>query len=918
MRKTYSKIACMLLAVFFSIAAFAQTTTITGNVKNSTNKEVVPAVSVTIKGTNIGTFTDDKGNFTLSTTQKPPFTLLISSIGFENQEVKVSDATSGIMINVVPGSTMGTEIVVSASRVPERILESPVSVERVNASAIRIAPAASYYDIVSNLKGVDVVTSSLNFKTPTTRGFGGSGNTRFNQVVDGMDNQAPGLNFSVGAIIGLSELDVDNMELLPGASSALYGPGGMNGTLLVSSKNPFKYTGLSFQVKEGIMNTDGRYREASAYHNWAVRWAQNVNDRFAYKINAEFIKAQDWLASDQRNYDRLSTKQGVKPGSRATDPNYDGINVYGDETTADIRAVLQGIGQQAYFLQPYINTLMGSPINVSRTGYNESDIIDPTTLNFKLGGAIHYKITDKLEAVLAGNWGTGNTVYTGSDRYSFKDFKMGQYKFELNGKHWFFRTYTTREDAGQSFNATVTTRLTNEAWKPTITFTNGQPNPQSTDWLVQYSQAYLAGKLGGMGDLDAHTQARQVADVGRPAAGSAEFKKIFDQVRGVSIADGGGLFIEKSNMYQNEAQYNFSHITGKVADILVGANYKVYNLNSEGTLFTDSSGPIRIWEIGAYLQATRRLFDDKLKLTVSGRYDKNQNFNGRFTPRATAVVTVAKNSNIRLSYQTAYRFPSTQQQWIDLTIGGGVQLIGGDKSFQSYYNFDKNAPYSLNPDGSAGSTYNFKTFKPESVSSFELGYKGLHLNSRLMFDIYGYYGQYNDFLARTTVFQKPSSSATADPANDQPFSVPLNIEEKVKTYGFGIGLEYRVYRTFMINTNFSSDVLKDVPANFIAFFNAPKYRFNIGLSNGAIGEKKRAGFSINYRWQDAFFYEGDFANGNVNAIHTLDAQVSYKIPQIKSIIKIGGNNILNEYYFNAVGNSFVGGLYYVSFGFNIY
>ena len=54
--------------------------------------------------------------------------------------------------------------------------------------------------------------------------------------VDGMDNQAPGLNFSVGAIIGLSELDVDNLELLSGASSALYGPGGMNGTLLMTSK----------------------------------------------------------------------------------------------------------------------------------------------------------------------------------------------------------------------------------------------------------------------------------------------------------------------------------------------------------------------------------------------------------------------------------------------------------------------------------------------------------------------------------------------------------------------------------------------------------------------------------------------------------------------------------------------------------
>ncbi|HUM66305.1 MAG TPA: Plug domain-containing protein, partial [Chitinophagaceae bacterium] len=139
-----------------------------------------------------------------------------------------------------------------------RILESPVSIERVGAAAIRNNASSNYYDIVNKLKGVNVVYSSLTYATPTTRGFSGSGNTRFTQVVNGMDNQAPGLNFAVGMVVGLTELDVDNMELLPGASSALYGPGGMNGTLLINGKNPFKYRGLSFQIKEGIMLTAGK------------------------------------------------------------------------------------------------------------------------------------------------------------------------------------------------------------------------------------------------------------------------------------------------------------------------------------------------------------------------------------------------------------------------------------------------------------------------------------------------------------------------------------------------------------------------------------------------------------------------------------------------------------------------------------
>ncbi|MFX8785997.1 TonB-dependent receptor, partial [Acinetobacter baumannii] len=83
-------------------------------------------------------------------------------------------------------------------------------------------------------------------------------------------------------------------------------------------------------------------------------------------------------------------------------------------------------------------------------------------------------------------------------------------------------------------------------------------------------------------------------------------------------------------------------------------------------------GKIKIDEEGAYAQVTQRLFSDHLKLGVSGRYDKQTNFEGRFTPRASAVVTLAKDQNVRLSYQQAYRFPTTQNQWINLNVSSGI------------------------------------------------------------------------------------------------------------------------------------------------------------------------------------------------------------------------------------------------------
>lgn len=912
MRKITSYLVTFLLAGTIGTTAYAQNVTISGNVKNSNTKEGAGAVSVTVKGSELGTFTDDKGNFKLSV-KSLPVTLLISSIGYELQEVSVSKSSEAVQVNLKPSSALGQEVVVSASRVPQKIMESPVSIERVSAASLRNSPVANYYDIATTLKGVDITSASMSFVTLTTRGFNSSGNTRFNQLVDLKDNMAPGLNFSVGAIVGLSELDVDNIELLSGASSALYGSGGMNGTMLMTSKNPFKYQGFSISIKEGMNHVNNKQRDLSPYHNWNMRWAKVVCPKFAFKITAELIQAKDWMGFDYRNYNRAATGGNVKAGNRFTDPNYDGINVYGDETTVEIRsAVLNSIAASAPFLKNFIDTLNGgAPINVSRTGYTEKEVTNPNTVNFKLGGSLHYKLSPYTEATFAAYWGTGNTIYTGSERYSLKDFKMGQYKLEFNNRYWNLRAYTTQENAGESYNTTVATRLFNESWKP---------SGGATGWFAGYSQTYLAARLSGQTDSMAHIIARNTLDATRPLANSAQFKAAYDSIRKRPIAQGGALLLDKSDLYSVEGNYNMSYLTGKVADIIVGGSYKQFVLNSEGTLFADSVKPVRIAEYGGYVQASRKLMS-MLTLTLSGRYDKNENFKGRFTPRATAVVKVAENNNIRLSYQTAYRFPSNQQQFINLAVGSNVRLIGGNAGFRALYNLINNPIYDFES-LRKGNTVKVTPvdLKPESLSSFELGYKGLLMKGMLLIDLYGYYGTYKDFLGRQVTVQSLTNSPIklSDTANGYRFSIPVNSSDKVKTYGFGLGIDLRLPWNFVLSANASSDNLKDVPSNFVAYFNSPKYKVNASLGNTGFGKNKRLGASVAYRWQQHLYYQGDFASGNLPDIHTLDAQVSYKFPSTKSVIKLGATNLLNQYYYNAVGNAQIGGLYYVSFGYNIY
>lgn len=942
MRKSYSFIATLLVACLMSFAGYAQTV-VSGNVKNSASKDIIPAVSVTVKGSNVGTFTDDKGNFRFTTGLKLPFIVLFTSVGFEMKEVEVSTSGQSLQVELAPSTVLGAEVVVAASRTPQRILESPVSIERIGSTAIRNMPAANYYEGIANLKGVDMNTASLTFRTVSTRGFTNSGNLRLNQLIDGMDNQAPGLNFAVGSVIGPTELDVDNVELLPGASSVLYGSGGMNGTLLINSRNPFKYQGLSFQIKQGVMRT-GRNQPTSQptgpspYYDWNFRYAKAFNNRFAFKLAGQFIKANDWQATDYRNLQRSNVISKVVGGDRQSDPAYDGVNVYGDETSANIRQiVLLALSQN-----PSATTLFGVPTAfalaqtrdqiVSRTGYEEKDLVDYNTMNFKFTGSLHYKITPGIEASWSTYWGTGTTVYTGADRYSLRNLIMAQHKLEFKAKNWMIRGYTTQENAGDSYNATILGRLVNEVWKKSADFST--PATAGASWFPQYIGNYLGNKFATIAagqapnEYNAHLFARNQADIGRLLPGTPAFEAAKKAVRTLPIPR-GALFLDKTDLWASEATLNLSDalkISDKI-EVITGASWRQYVLNSEGTLFSDTAGRIKISEYGAFMQLRKKFLDEKITLTAAGRFDKNSNFAGRFTPRVTATVRVVKDNHIRASYQTGYRFPTVQDQFINLNTGS-AKLIGGNESFRSFYNFTNNPVYTTESIVKYRSTLNpadlqkatFKEFKPEAVASWEVGYRGI-IKKKLLIDAYYYQSKYTNFIGRVAVGQ-PRSAATvladlANPLVTSNYSYPENSDVDVDASGYGVSVELQLPRRFVVTGNFTSDELKgDLPSGYATFFNAPRYRWNVGLSN--VNVYKNIGFSAIFRWQDNVFYEGTFVTGTLPYFGVIDAQVSYRIPKSKGTIKIGGSNLGNWYYRNGFGGPSVGGLYYMSYGFNIY
>ena len=946
MRTYLLKLSLWFVAVIISSSLFAQSVTISGNVRDITDKSLLPAVSVTIKGSGIGTFTNERGEFRLTTSQRFPLTLVISSIGFAPQEVVVNDPSQPVHVQFVPSSTLGKEVVVSATRSAIRSLESPVSIERIGSNAVHEVPAASFYDAIGNLKGVDVVTSSIMFKTMGTRGFNGSGNLRMNQLVDGMDNQAPGLNFSVGNIVGLNELDVDNVELLPGASSALYGSGGMTGTILMTSKDPFKYQGFSAQYKQGVNHIGDPNSAAAPYYDFMARYAKAFNNKFAFRISADYTQAKDWSANDTRNFSAIAGQP--IPGDRSL-PNYNGINVYGDESayftvqgglnTASAQAATQAntyaaesaaaaaAGNAALAAQlaaaaaqyrtasiqaAQIAGLTPANSGVTRTGYAENTLTDYKAYNFKTSAGLYYKLTNNTTASLTGNFGQASTVYQGTDRYSLKDVHIGQYKAEVAGKHFYVRAYTTQENAGKSYDMVAAATLLNEAYAPTASV--WAPTYLGA-YAVAFGQALAAGQTPAQAYVTASAAARVAADANRLQPGTAAFTKSLDSIKGLAIP-AGGKFNDQTNLYVGEGMYNFSDLI-KWVDLTVGASTREFVLNSHGTIFADTAGRININETGAFAQLQKGFFDNLLKVTLAGRYDKNSNFTGRFTPRATAVYEVAKDNYIRASYQTAYRFPSTQNQYINLQTGS-ARLIGGLPQFINAYGLTTNTydTASLSKYASTGvppTQYQFKTFKPETVASWELGYKGLIAN-KLLIDAYGFYAQYTNFIGLTVLVKDPLTQGQT-PQNT--FGIYTNSSNKVNTVGAGLGLDYSIGRGFIASGNVAYNDISGNDNTIQTDFNTPKVKFNLSFANYTIA--KVYGFNLTYRWQESYIYQSSFVSGNTPAFGTLDAQVSMKLPQLgHSMLKIGASNLLNKYYVDAIGNASIGGLYYISFGYNIY
>ena len=233
-----------VLALMCGSLMFGQTS-ITGTVSDSNTGEPLPGVNIKVVGTSIGNSTDFDGKFELNVSEETPFEIEFTFVGYQTQIIEIDADKEELEIALVENATSLDEVVVSASRTPESIRESPVTIEKIGIKDLKTSTSASYYDSMENLKGIDLNRGSLTFNSINTRGFSTYSNTRFVQLVDGMDTASPALNFVLGNLVGVNQLDLQSVEIIPGASSALYGANAFNGIMFMTTRNPFDDQGVS-------------------------------------------------------------------------------------------------------------------------------------------------------------------------------------------------------------------------------------------------------------------------------------------------------------------------------------------------------------------------------------------------------------------------------------------------------------------------------------------------------------------------------------------------------------------------------------------------------------------------------------------------------------------------------------------------
>lgn len=816
------------------------------------------------------------------------------------------------------------EVVVTASRVIENILVSPVSVQKVSAKATALAPAWSFFDALENVEGVHMITPSMGFKVLNARGFSNTTNVRFAQLTDGMDVQSPHIGGAIGNALGPTDLDIASIEILPGTASALYGMNTVNGLANFFTKNPFNSEGLSIQQKTAVNHLNDSHSKARPFTETTLRFAKVITPKLAFKINGAFTKGYDWMASDQTELNGNANSSTELFG--ADNPASDPVNKYGNESS-NRKTV----------------TLGGKRYVVSRTGYQESEVVDYHLQNIKGDLGLYYKVAPGATLTYTYHFGLLDNVYQRANRFRLENYLVQQHGIQYQSVSVQARLYVNSENTGRSYNLRSMAENMDRSYK------------SDNEWYADFSKGFNSAVTGGVAVPDAMRQARVVADAGRYTPGTDAFKAQLRKLQNINNWDVGAALRVKADFVHAEAQVSLTEKYLKAwkdkcgLDILLGADHRTYIIVPDGNYFVNpepgkDGKNITYGKTGGFVSLNKDLFQRKLRLGVILRADKNDYFKTTFNPRLSAVYSPVHDHNIRVSFQTGYRFPSIFEAYSNVN-SGGVKRVGGlpvmsQGIFENAWLansitiFQQAVLNDINQNGlTQGAAIEknkgllkmnpYTYVKPEHTKTWEAGYKGLFFDRALFVNADLYFNRYSNFIAQTNMNVPVSTDASAiphdlyDKARQAQYRMYTNSRSIINNYGFSAGLNYQLQKKWVLGVNTTFTKLKNAENQdgLEDGFNTPKWMWNGSVSRTNLLDRFDA--TVSFKWQSGYYSQTFLVTGDVPSYSSLDTQVTYRVPRLKSQIKMGASNLLNKYYVSFLGGPSVGGMYYVTVAFNV-
>lgn len=902
MRNKHLILTTPLFFFFAMLMVSASAQNIIRGVVTSQDKEPLITANITLLGSPQGTITDFDGKFLLETKMNYPLTIEVSYLGLETRRIVILENGEFLEIKLEDKYSYYNPVVVAASKVEEKIMEAPVTIEVLDLKRLQGNPSLSAYDALDHIKGVQSNKGGLTFNSINTRGFADMQNWRFVQLIDGMNANSPGLNYPIGGNSGPADIDIASIELVPGANSALYGANAFNGILLIKTKDPFANSGLSAYVKSGV--TIQEAGGTNPLFDVGARFAKAYNDKFALKLNFGILNVTDWTANDESYYinnQRIAFAEDLLKLPRNT-PTFDAVNVYGDE-----------IGV------PVILAADTDPVTVNRTGIKEADLLDYKSQVYKYDAALYYRLTDNTTASYSFRQVIVDAVLRHTTIYPFRNVGQLYHRFNVKNKNWELQAYYSKENANGTYLASAAAGFIEQARKSNVA------------WGADYGAAFR-GEVAEVKAGD-HDAARIYADRDLPAPDSDTFAALRETTLNNSdLLTGGSQLVDNTNLFNVTGSYYFESLKETI-DLNIGGNMNRYSLDSDGALFNDGAlgfgAPIPVNEYGGFVQVGKKLADKRIKLQGSIRADKHQDFEFRLSPRASAVLTLDEKRKqfARFSIQSAFRNPASQEGFINLDVGTAV-LLGGIENNITTANFQRADGVTFSGQEIYESLITLESYikflgtgstdptvieaadipflQQEKNTTWEIGYKGL-INNRLFIDLNYYRAEYEDLIVRRT---------SISPLTGRAYAIYTNIPDKVTSSGLGASLEYfftknvRGRLTYNLTIFDAEEAVENTP-DFIPSFNTPKHRINASVSSSKIGNTD-LGFDLKYRYWNEYVWESPFGQSPIEANGVLDAALSYKLKSLKSVVKLGINNLLNKEYTTVYGGPQIGSIYYLS------